>query len=49
MVGTMVDSANQRRVVKGHGVKGRWHKTKLEALENPTMLANARWQIFLYF
>jgi hypothetical protein len=32
-------------VVKGHGVKGRQHKTKLEALGNPTMLVDVGWQI----
>jgi hypothetical protein len=48
MVGTIVDGANQRRVVRSHGTKGRWHKTKLEALEDPTMLANVGWQIFFY-
>jgi hypothetical protein len=45
MVGTMADRVDQRRVVKGHGAKGRWHKVELKALEEPTVLANIGWQI----
>jgi hypothetical protein len=36
--------ANQRKVVKGHGMKGRQHEAKLEALEDPTIIANVGWQ-----
>jgi hypothetical protein len=35
---------NQRKVVKGHGTKGRQHKAKLKALEDPTVIANPGWQ-----
>jgi hypothetical protein len=38
----MMDDANQRKVVKGHGAKGRWHQVELEALEDPTIVANVR-------
>jgi hypothetical protein len=37
-----MDNVDQTRVVKGHGVKRRWHETGLETLKNPTILANAR-------
>jgi hypothetical protein len=40
----MVDNANQRRVIKGHGAKGRQHKAKFETVEDPTIIANAGWQ-----
>jgi len=40
----MADDVDQRRVVKGHGAKGRWHEAKLEAFEDPIIVANARWQ-----
>jgi len=40
----MVDDADRRRVVKGHGMKGKWHKAKLEAFENPIVVTDARWQ-----
>jgi len=29
-------------VVRGHGVKGRRHEIKLEALKNPTILADVK-------
>jgi hypothetical protein len=49
MVGTMMDGVDQRRVVRSHGTKGRWHKTKLEALEYPTMLAMLDGKSFFIF
>jgi hypothetical protein len=42
----MVDGMNQKRVVKGHGTKGRWCKVEFKALENPILLKDARWKIF---
>jgi hypothetical protein len=30
------------RQVRGHGVKGKQHETKLETLKNPIVLTNAR-------
>jgi hypothetical protein len=42
----MVVAMDQRKVVRGHGAEGRWHKTKLEALEDPTILIDAWWQTF---
>jgi hypothetical protein len=41
----MVDNINQKKVVKGHGTKGRWHKVELKALEDLIVLENARWKI----
>jgi hypothetical protein len=38
MMGMMADCAKQKRVVWGHGMKGKQHKTKLEALEIPIVL-----------
>ncbi len=43
-MGMMVDNTNRRRLVRGDGVKGRWHEAKLEALEDPTIITDARWQ-----
>jgi hypothetical protein len=40
----MVDNINRRRVVRGHGAKGRWHEAKFETLEDPTVIIDARWQ-----
>jgi hypothetical protein len=39
----MVDDVDQRRVVKGHGAKGREHEAKFKALEDPTIIVDARW------
>jgi len=39
----MVDNVDQRKVVKGHGAKGRWHEAKLEALEDPTIIVDVGW------
>jgi hypothetical protein len=38
------DDMNQKRVVRGHRAKERWHKAKLKAFEDPTIVADARWQ-----
>jgi hypothetical protein len=38
----MVDAMDRRRMVMGHGTKGRQHET----LDNPTILANVGWQTF---
>jgi hypothetical protein len=43
-MGTMVDDANQTKVIKGHGMKGRWHKAKLETFEHPTIIVDVGWQ-----
>jgi len=40
MVGMMVNDVNPRRVVKGHGAKGKWHEAELETLEDQTIIAN---------
>jgi hypothetical protein len=40
----MVDDANRRKVVKGHGTKGRRHEAKLKALEVPTIVVNVGWK-----
>jgi hypothetical protein len=32
-------------VVKGQGIKGKQQDTKLEAIEDPTMLIDVGWQI----
>jgi hypothetical protein len=40
----MADDADQNRMVRGHGAKGRWHEAKLETLEDPTVVANVTWQ-----
>jgi hypothetical protein len=40
----MADNAGWRKVVKGHGMKGRWYKIKLKTFEDPTIVTNARWQ-----
>jgi hypothetical protein len=37
-----MDSVDSRRVVRGHGVKGRRREIELEALKNPTILAYAK-------
>jgi hypothetical protein len=37
MVGTMADDADWKRVVRGHGEKGRHHEAK-------TIIGDARWQ-----
>jgi hypothetical protein len=34
----MVDNGEHRRVIKGHGTKGKHHDAKTKALQNPTML-----------
>ncbi len=42
----MADVMNQKKVIKGHGSKGRQHEAKLETFENPTILTDAGWQNF---
>jgi hypothetical protein len=44
MVGKMVDDVDWRRVVKGHGAKGRWHKVELKTLEDLIVIENVGWQ-----
>jgi hypothetical protein len=39
----MVDDVDQRKVVKGHGAKGRQHEAKLETFEDPTILIDVGW------
>jgi hypothetical protein len=40
----MADDADRKRVVKGHGTKGKRHETKFETFEDPTIVANVGWQ-----
>jgi hypothetical protein len=40
----IVDDADRRRMVRGHGMKGRRHEAKLEGFENPTVVVDVRWQ-----
>ncbi len=42
----MADNMNQKKVVKGHGTKGRWRKIKFKALEYPILLKDVGWKIF---
>lgn len=42
----MANDVDQRKVVKGHDMKGKQHDAKFEAFEDPTIIANARWQNF---
>jgi hypothetical protein len=42
-MGMMADDANQRRMVKGHGMNGRQHEAKFKALEVPTIIVDAGW------
>jgi hypothetical protein len=39
-----IDVRDHRKVIRGHGEKGKQHDVKLEALQNPTILANDGWQ-----
>jgi len=39
-----VNNVDRKRKVKGHGVKGRQHETKLKAFKDPTIVAYAGWQ-----
>jgi hypothetical protein len=39
----MVDDVDQRRVVKGHGTKGRQHEAKFKALEDLTIVVDVGW------
>jgi hypothetical protein len=43
-MGMTANNLDRKRKVKGHGVKGRQHETKLEAFEDPTIVAYVRWQ-----
>jgi hypothetical protein len=43
-MGTMVDDVDQKRMIKGHGTKGRWHEAKLETFEHPTIVIYDGWQ-----
>jgi hypothetical protein len=45
MVGMMVDDVDQRKIVKGHAAKRRWHEVKFKTFEDPIVLANVGWQI----
>jgi hypothetical protein len=40
----VVNDVDRRRVVKGHGMKGRWHEAMLKTLEDPTVIVDVRWQ-----
>jgi hypothetical protein len=33
-------------MVRDHGAKGKWHEVKFKALEDPTIVVDARWQNF---
>jgi hypothetical protein len=39
----IADDVDQRRVVKGHGIKGRQHEAKFKALEDPTIVVDVGW------
>ncbi len=39
-MGTMADGVDQRKVVRGHGTKGKQREAKLETLEDLTVLPN---------
>jgi len=43
-VGTMTDDEDQRKVVRAHGVKGRWDEAKLKALKDPIIVVDVGWQ-----
>jgi hypothetical protein len=36
----MVDSGEHRKMIKGHGAKGKCHNAKLEILQDFTMVVN---------
>jgi hypothetical protein len=40
MVGSMINYAIRRKVVRGHGEKGRLLKAKLKTLEDPTIVTD---------
>jgi hypothetical protein len=39
-MGSMTNDVDQRKVVRGHGEKGRWHEVKLKTLEDPTIVVD---------
>jgi hypothetical protein len=43
-MGTMANNADRRKVVRGHGTKGRQHKIELKTFEDPTIVIDAGWQ-----
>jgi hypothetical protein len=43
-MGEMANAMDQKRMVRGHGVKGRWDGVELQAFEDPIVLGNAGWQ-----
>jgi hypothetical protein len=45
----MADGMNQKRVVKGHGMKGRWHKVEFKTIEDSIVLENIGLQILPQF
>jgi hypothetical protein len=47
-MGTMANNADQRKVVRGHGTKGRQHKIELKTFEDPTIVIDDGWQNFHY-
>jgi hypothetical protein len=44
MMGKMANAMDQKKMVRGHCAKGRWHEVGPKAFEDPTILGNARWQ-----
>jgi hypothetical protein len=40
----LVNIADRKIVVNGHGTKGRCHKVELETLKDPTILVDVGWQ-----
>jgi hypothetical protein len=40
----MANDADQKKVVMGHGTKGRRHKAKLEAFEDRIVVVNVGWK-----
>jgi hypothetical protein len=39
----MANDVDRRKVVKGHGTKGKQHEAKFEALEDPTTIVDVGW------
>jgi hypothetical protein len=44
VVGTIVDYVDRKRVVRGHGAKGRWHKGELKASKDPIVVKDVGWK-----
>jgi len=40
----MVDNGEHRRMIEGHGMKGKHYNAKFKALQNLAMITNFGWQ-----